>query len=564
MALQAVLFDLDGVLIDSEPLGVRIAKQVLDEHGIAITADKLDGFIGVPDRDFYRHIATSGYDAETLLKRHTELYESRLNTVELIPGAVELVAKIKSTSRIGLVSGSTRRQIDQVLERFGLSNFFEVIVSADDVPVGKPNPHCFRLAAQRLRVQSIGCIAIEDSESGLKAAKKAQMWTIAYRPNASDNISEFADITVCQLAEITHPVLQDLIRNAWCGGIKPHLDTSDWCDVVRALGTFLRRSDYLRHADPFDPWSLLRIDNENLAHRLFSKGSLIDEEEVKAELGQELTDGLVRLGVLDISNLGIISKLYVGGIFGQLLAIDRPVSKREGEWHSTHSYLDESTVGYVTAIRTFIRRPTGQSGLEIGPGSGIACVLLALSGVKTVLGLDIDPSSVFLSRFNVVMNNVDAVVQIEQSDMFEYLNDSNDRFDTIIFHPPYRIVPTEIDYPNSTQRIGIGADGLELIRRFISSTGSFLSLGGQAVLAIQLPRYHSDNKLEALRILAQQNNLMLRPVSAGDEISVEMVADGIALKEDEARAAETKLKVIDYYHSLGIIDFKPLLLVLSK
>lgn len=566
MALQAVLFDLDGVLIDSEPLGLRIAKQVLDEHGIAITATQLDSFIGVPDKDFYRHIVAShrGYDAETLLKRHTALYESCLDTVELIPGAIELVTRIQSISRIGLVSGSTRPQINQVLERFELSSFFEVIVSADDVPIGKPNPDCFRLAAQRLGVQAVGCIAIEDSESGLKAAKKAQMWTIAYRPNASDRISEFADITVSQLNDISAPVLQDLIKNAWHGGVKPHLNIDQWCDMARALGSFLRRSDYLRPADPFDPWSLLRIADANLSHRLFSKGSAISEDEVKAELGRDLTEGLLRLGVLGRSDLGIVSRFYIGGIFGQLLAIDRPVSKREGQWHSSHTYLDESTVGYLTAIRKFVKRPNAQSALEIGPGSGIACVLMALGGVKRVLGLEIDPSSVFLSRFNAVMNDVDASVQIEPSDMFEYLNNSNERFSTIIFHPPYRIVPTDINYPNATQRIGISVDGLELIRKFISCTRRFLTDRGQAVLAIQLPCYDCDDKLEALRILAQQNNLTLHAVSGGDEISSKLVAQGIALKEEPTRAAEVKSRVIDYYYSLGIIHFKPLLLVLSN
>jgi HAD superfamily hydrolase (TIGR01549 family) len=565
MALQAVLFDLDGVLIDSEQLGLEIAKKVLEEEGLSISADDLRDFVGVPDRDFYRRVAAAhpSRDFEGLLTRHTELYEAELHKVSEVEGAVELINRFKGVVPLGLVSGSTRRQINQVLNRLNLLDVFKVVVSADDVPCGKPDPHCYRLAARQLGVQEVGCVAIEDSDSGIRAAKGAGMWAVAYRPYCPEDAREIADAVVKRLTDVTVPMLQDVVLGLESESLLINLEAPGWRTSAAELGTYLHRSEYLKNSDPFDPWSLLRKPEDDFAHRLFCFGQAVSENEVRSRLGRDLTRGLLDIGLLRQSDDGVSATGCVLGAFGQLLFIDRPRYTRRGAWHSAHTYLDDSSVWYVCAVRQLCKQLVGISALEIGSGSGIASLLLAHAGVKEILALDIDYASVALSRFNAAMNGVEGSVRVERSDMFQYLVGSGREFSLVLFHPPYRIVPPDINYPNPTQRIGAGKDGLEMVRKFIRGVREYLADGGRAALAVQLPQYHDHDAAEELSLLAHDNGLALNAVAAGVELGLEDIASGIALKEEATRDAEIKEKVTNFYRDLGIMCFTPLLLVLT-
>src|SRR5688572_23942951 len=122
MGLQAIIFDLDGVLIDSEPIGLKIAQRLLGEAGIPTSAESISHFVGVPDKDFYADIGSKNQqaDANALLRSHTESYEAVLDTVPIIPGAVEAVKRCSQLAPLALVSGSTRQQIDRVLKRLDI------------------------------------------------------------------------------------------------------------------------------------------------------------------------------------------------------------------------------------------------------------------------------------------------------------------------------------------------------------------------------------------------------------------------------------------------------------
>ena len=562
MKIQAIIFDLDGTLIDSEPLGLEVAKQVLLEGGFILNEEELQQFIGIPDRDFYRSLSVKypELDAEALLNQHTYLYEASLDTIPLIPGAVEVVKRCQQIAPLALVSGSTRAQIRKKLNRLGLAEQFAVIVSAEDVPIGKPDPYGYRLACRKLGVQEIGCVVIEDSIAGLKAARAAGMWTIALCQDSEES-QQNADLLVSSLHDLTADRIKQLL--SYKRNEHANLNLFDgWEIVAEELGHFLKRAGYLSGIDHTDPWALLSYNGSDLLRKLFCHGCIIPIRDVSEFIGTVLIKNLERMGVLARCDEGMFSLYSIVGALDHLLLIDRPVSHQQDIWYSSHTYLDRSSIEYISAVRKARREKKRPSVLEIGPGSGLACLLLARDGATDVWGLDIDFSSVILSRFNAALNNLHKRITIEHSDMFSVLNNSKRTFDVIIFHPPYRIIPPEVSYPNPTQRIGVSEDGLGLIRRFINEVKPYISYDGEALLYVQIPQYVNKDACLEFDDLAKKNLLKLRMSIMGSPLTVADIALNIATKfaPDEVTGVEESIR--RYYLSLGITAFLPALFTL--
>ena len=182
---EAVVFDMDGVLIDSEPLHYAASNQVLAASG-GIERDEYETFIGTTLQFFW----------DTLIPRRglTEtraFYEDQYETTVLrilatplpaAPGATELVARLRELGvRLALASSSRRSWIDATLAAIGLTGAFEVLVSGDDVEHGKPEPDIYLLAAARLGVPAERCLAIEDSPNGVMSASRAGMQVLGVR-----------------------------------------------------------------------------------------------------------------------------------------------------------------------------------------------------------------------------------------------------------------------------------------------------------------------------------------------------------------------------------------------
>lgn len=199
--IKAVFFDCDGLLVDSETLGMNVAAQVCSEFSVEVTEAELQTFIGITDEKWYKNlIAQKGLplDPQQLLRRHFELYEQELPNVKAFPGARELPRELSGANiPIALVSGSTRAQIDIVLKSLGLTGMFKVIVSFEDIgDRSKPDPYGYELALERLNemgkaaIDPSEVIVLEDATSGIKAALAAGMKVIGVKNAGVQDISE--------------------------------------------------------------------------------------------------------------------------------------------------------------------------------------------------------------------------------------------------------------------------------------------------------------------------------------------------------------------------------------
>jgi HAD superfamily hydrolase (TIGR01509 family) len=204
----AVIFDMDGLLLDTETLWHEAEVELFRRHGGDFTWDDKMAVIGTS----YEH--TSVYFADrlglpreqgaALVSEMLELMHGLVrHEVDARPGAVELVARLTALEGVslGLASNSPRYLVDDALATAGLADAFEVIVTSDDVEHAKPAPDIYRLACERLGVSPSDAIALEDSASGVAAAKAAGLTVIGVPQFAETDVSA-ADRVIDSLEEL--------------------------------------------------------------------------------------------------------------------------------------------------------------------------------------------------------------------------------------------------------------------------------------------------------------------------------------------------------------------------
>ncbi|HSE81030.1 MAG TPA: HAD family phosphatase [Gaiellaceae bacterium] len=208
--IEAVVFDLDGILVDSEHVWDEVRQDLAEERGGRWHDEASRDMMGMssPEWSRYMHdvigLAESPEEINAEVVRRMEIvYRERL---PLIPGAVEAVERLAARWPLGLASSSNRGLIDFVLEVSGLGRLFRATVSSEEVPRGKPAPDVYLEAARRLGVPAERCAAVEDSENGILSAKAAGMRTIAIPnlryPPAADALTE-ADVVLESIADLT-------------------------------------------------------------------------------------------------------------------------------------------------------------------------------------------------------------------------------------------------------------------------------------------------------------------------------------------------------------------------
>jgi beta-phosphoglucomutase len=176
--IQAVLFDFDGVLVDSEPIRFRAGVQALAEVGVPLTWERfLATWMGRTDAAGLAEIlgprfATLG---PGIIARRNVLYAQALGEVPAYPDALRLVPRIPAGVRVAMATGSRRPEVEGILGRLGLSRSFHALVTAEDYHRAKPDPDPFLTAARRLDIPPAGCLVIEDSPAGVAAALAAGM-----------------------------------------------------------------------------------------------------------------------------------------------------------------------------------------------------------------------------------------------------------------------------------------------------------------------------------------------------------------------------------------------------
>ena len=208
--IAAVVFDLDGVLLDSEQVWDEAREQLAAERGGHWHPQAQRDMMGMSSTEWSRYMADviglpdppEEINRE-VVRRLTELYREELPA---IPGAREAVERLAARWPLGLASSSNRELIDLALELLGVEHLFTATVSSEEVAHGKPAPDVYLEAARRLGVDPTTAAAVEDSHNGILSAKAARMRVIAI-PNAhfppDEDALAAADVVLDSLAELT-------------------------------------------------------------------------------------------------------------------------------------------------------------------------------------------------------------------------------------------------------------------------------------------------------------------------------------------------------------------------
>ncbi len=207
--IDAVVFDLDGLLIQTEELWNEVREQLARESGGSYDAQAQRDMMGMssPEWSRYMHETIGLPESPEEINRVVvaRMLEKFAEGPPWIPGAVEAVYRVSAVYTLGLASSSNRELIDAVLEAGGIAGLFQATVSSEEVSRGKPAPDVYLEAARRLGVDPVACAAVEDSHNGIRAAKAAGMMCVAL-PNLhfppGDAVRE-ADALVGAVAELS-------------------------------------------------------------------------------------------------------------------------------------------------------------------------------------------------------------------------------------------------------------------------------------------------------------------------------------------------------------------------
>ena len=181
--IEAVVFDLDGVLVDSEPVWEQVRRQVVAEHGGHWAPDAQQRLMGMSTGEWARYLGEDlgvGLPPETIAAEVIDQMKARYaEHVPFMPGAVGAVRQLAASWPLGLASSSPPVLIDAVLDGAGLRECFAVAMSTEEVAHGKPAPDIYLAVTERLGRQPRRCAAVEDSANGLRSAAAAGLRVIA-------------------------------------------------------------------------------------------------------------------------------------------------------------------------------------------------------------------------------------------------------------------------------------------------------------------------------------------------------------------------------------------------
>lgn len=208
--IHAIIFDMDGVLVDSEPFHIEIEKRQFRQNEILVSQEEHHRYLGVASDMMWKEISQNhklDLPVEKLIEQNKSesiLFFSELDDIPVMPGLIELLEKLQQKNYPRAVASSSFPEIiDLILEKTGLNKYFDVVVSSREAGKSKPEPDVFLLAAQKLGVHPENCLVIEDSKNGIKAAKSAGMKCIAFQgPGVNPENQKQADAVIFDFKEL--------------------------------------------------------------------------------------------------------------------------------------------------------------------------------------------------------------------------------------------------------------------------------------------------------------------------------------------------------------------------
>lgn len=224
--LRALIFDFNGIIVDDEPIHFELFRRVLAEEGIELTEqDYYARYLGFDDRGAF----TAAYREHSqsldeqllarLIDRKAIYYQNEIrNNVRIFPGVESLVADLARQFPLAVASGALRHEIETILSAAGLLKHFTVVISAEDVNRGKPEPEIFLKALARLNTQfengpaitAADCLVIEDSKEGIRGARRAGMKCLAVSNSHPAELLHEANTVVRSLEEVDLSFLEEI------------------------------------------------------------------------------------------------------------------------------------------------------------------------------------------------------------------------------------------------------------------------------------------------------------------------------------------------------------------
>ena len=223
-ALQAIVFDFDGVIANSEPLHLRAYQQVLADEGLTLTAHEyFSSYLGYDDVGAFtalardRGVPMSDDRLASLIERKGRRLRDMLRAGDvLFPGAADFIRSAAGAVPIAIASGALRHEIEEILDATQLRSHFVAIVAAGDTPQSKPSPAPYALAFELLQQKDAGltmsrCVAIEDSQWGLESARGAGLRCVGVTNSYPAAKLDAAELVVEGLHTLTLPMLDRLV-----------------------------------------------------------------------------------------------------------------------------------------------------------------------------------------------------------------------------------------------------------------------------------------------------------------------------------------------------------------
>ena len=225
-ALQAIVFDFDGVIADSEPLHLKAFQRALAEEGMTLGQDEyFNRYLGYDDVGVFEAIArdrglawTARHVTDRVARKGMKLQELISGGEVLFPGAPAFIRAAAAEVPVAIASGALRHEIVQILESAALDELFATIVASGDTPASKPSPAPYLLAFERLQKRAATqldpqrCVAIEDSLWGLESARQAGLRCVGVTTSYAADELRGAELVVEGLHALTLPMLEALVR----------------------------------------------------------------------------------------------------------------------------------------------------------------------------------------------------------------------------------------------------------------------------------------------------------------------------------------------------------------
>ncbi|MEK6969247.1 MAG: HAD family phosphatase [Nanoarchaeota archaeon] len=215
--IKGIIFDMDGVISDTQKLHSKIESQLVGECGVKITPEEITRrYSGRRTREVFEELLKSQgikSDLDLLMnKKWSQMEKLASESVDAIDGSIELIKRLSSEGYLlAVASASNLNYVQSVLRTLDVIDQFRYIVSGDMVSKGKPDPESFLLAASKINVTPENCLVIEDGRSGMEAAKKGKMFCIGLVKNNREPYP--TKYLVTNLSEITPNYLISIINN---------------------------------------------------------------------------------------------------------------------------------------------------------------------------------------------------------------------------------------------------------------------------------------------------------------------------------------------------------------